>query len=239
LWKGATYFGGADPIQPLNQWGTPTPGRRPIDAAFPEYHYLVCETQATNASEFQKMFFQAWKANQSFALNGLKVQPNAVVLAHVLRLWNAAHSASSTTILTQTDVNLGAASCADGPNMGGLFNPTPIAVPNFLPPYYLSQVASAVATLTSDDKDIVSGTNLVMHTGPRLSPPKTAAVSALAINSTSNTAATVAKVAGGTVVAAAAGIGIYAAAANLGYGYAAGKVLDKVIGGIKTFFRRL
>lgn len=105
-----------------DQWGAVLgAGTRPIDAAFSVYHELECEIasakqtigwgagaigpDAVMYAQFQLAFIAAWKSNQEYALNGLKAQPDWLVLLHTARLWNRAHApgqgvnitASSTT----------------------------------------------------------------------------------------------------------------------------------------------
>jgi hypothetical protein len=71
-------------------------GYRLIDSAFPVWHYMACAPVPTELASFNQAFSQAWKANAEYALNGLKAQEDAQVLLHAVRIWNRAHSSSST-----------------------------------------------------------------------------------------------------------------------------------------------
>ena len=74
---------------------------RPIDMAFAAFHQM--ELDATNplpgasfipsaVSQFNMAWQVAWRANQEFALNGLKVQDDYLILKHAIDLWNKAHA---------------------------------------------------------------------------------------------------------------------------------------------------
>jgi hypothetical protein len=56
--------------------------------------------------DFTKMFFQLWKSNREFQLNGLRAQPDWKVLQHAVTVWNKAHSASSTVTIAPSSVSL-------------------------------------------------------------------------------------------------------------------------------------
>lgn len=71
-------------------------GYRLIDSAFPVWHYMACAQVPPELASFNQAFSQAWKANAEYALNGLKAQEDAQVLLHTVRIWNRAHSSSST-----------------------------------------------------------------------------------------------------------------------------------------------
>jgi hypothetical protein len=78
-----------DGAQWATTWGTP----RQIDFAFPYYRWLECDVANAPSSvlPFVQAFFSAWKANASYALNGLQPAPDATVLAQVILLWNRAN----------------------------------------------------------------------------------------------------------------------------------------------------
>lgn len=74
-------------------------GQRLIDAALPHYAQLEKEVPAASdtsiLANFKHAFFTAWKANQEYAFNGLKTQPDWSVLTHAVRVWNKAHNDTS------------------------------------------------------------------------------------------------------------------------------------------------
>ena len=127
--------------------------QRPIDAMFPEYARLYQESTGS-ASDFQKAFFTAWKANKQYWINGRKGASDAQVLIQTLRLWNRAHMSTSSLSLASGNAS-----------------------------YISTLVAGAVALLSvgSDTQSsnnptdyLLSGNALHMNTGPlKARPPGT------------------------------------------------------------------
>lgn len=89
-WWYQTHNGGPSTAWLGAQFSTVWGVDRQIDFAFPVYRWLECDV--ANASDnllaFQRAFFSAWQANAAYALNGLQPQPDSVVLAHTILLWN-------------------------------------------------------------------------------------------------------------------------------------------------------
>lgn len=74
------------------------------DSALGDSSRVPAELRA--GSDFQKGFFSAWKANQAYALNGLKPQDDAACLVHFLNLWNASHAGDKQVTLDPGDATL-------------------------------------------------------------------------------------------------------------------------------------
>lgn len=109
-WKGAFYgirAQGADqsysgvPNPPSTDW-------RPIDNAFGQYGLIPpleqnITTQAPELAGLVAAFVAAWYANAEYALNGWQPKADSDVLAHTVRLWNAAHEANPYKLLAPDD----------------------------------------------------------------------------------------------------------------------------------------
>ena len=115
--------------------------QRPIDMIFPQYAELE-QPAPSPITDFHAAFVAAWKANQEYALNGLKVQDDSQVLFHMVRVWNRAHSQGTPFELSSSTVNS---------YEGSLVNDL-----------LYSNSAS------SDLNDYISGTSLVVYTGPAI-----------------------------------------------------------------------
>ena len=89
LWRGCLWHIPGTIDHPGNR------NQRTVDVAFPNYHLV--EGYASG-SPFEQAFFGAWKSNAEYALNGLKTQTDALVLIHLLRMWNRAHNGPATVI---------------------------------------------------------------------------------------------------------------------------------------------
>lgn len=77
---------------------------RPIDMIFPQFAELG-QPAPSVLSGFHAAFVAAWKANQEYALNGLKVQDDAQVLLHMVRVWNRSHSQGTPFELSSSTIN--------------------------------------------------------------------------------------------------------------------------------------
>jgi hypothetical protein len=162
---------------------------------------------AVNLADFQNMFFQAWKANQEYALNGLTPQSDALVLLTTIHAWNRAHPIT-------------APYAADGSNpqcFQLVANPNAGAVP-----YEANLVSEAIASGGLQQGDAVGSTALNISVAPRSN------VSFVGGGLSTGQIA-IAAVAGATV-AGILGVGIYATVANVSLGYAGGKLLDALFG---------
>jgi hypothetical protein len=99
-WKGARY-GNAFTSNPASA------ADRVIDYGFDAYRTIEFYQQGLSAivqpdgttvggggspQGFLQAFATAWKANAEYSLNGLKAQDDALVLVHLVRLWNRAHT---------------------------------------------------------------------------------------------------------------------------------------------------
>jgi uncharacterized membrane protein len=51
--------------------------------------------------DFIKAYFNAWKSNKEYLLNGWKCQPDEQVLLHTVRMWNKAHSPGTLFLIDQ------------------------------------------------------------------------------------------------------------------------------------------
>lgn len=189
---------------------------RPIDAAFHFWRYLECRmaqvaqgqnpygftgSAAQAVLDFERAFFQAWKANQEYALNGLKPQSTGQVLVNLLRLWNRAHLGAAVTI-GQVDMQPFQGDC-----------------PGALQPLYLNYVTEALQYIQSTDAGLTDGNgNLFLNYGSGLPgkfvvPPP---------DSTASTSSATGKKA---VVGAVAVGGLGAAALGV-YSYLTGKTIE-------------
>lgn len=77
------------------KWST-SDGGRAIDRAFGAYWRLECENKNSlpgMMGDFQRAFFEAWKMNQAYALNGRKPAEDWRVFAQTVRMWNNSHDA--------------------------------------------------------------------------------------------------------------------------------------------------
>lgn len=98
--------------QGTNPAGTDT-NARPIDNAFPNYAAIMEENGGfgqldtsswpsdwvTSLQGFVAALQAAWRANASYALNGLKPQEDWAVLVHLLRMWNRSHEGPSYSLV--------------------------------------------------------------------------------------------------------------------------------------------
>lgn len=127
-------------------WG---PATRPIDVLFPDYAVVTAPVPSNVAifgyGPFHNAFISAWKANQEYAINGLKPQDDTSVLLHLLRIWNRAHT----------------------PGAGFYLN-------SAAPVFESSIVTSALYSNNqkTDLNNFISGTSLQIYTGPQKTFPK-------------------------------------------------------------------
>ena len=112
-------------------------GVRAVDYAFPNYARVASDVAG---GDFQKAFFAAWKGNAEYALNGLKPQPDAQVLVHMLRLWNKSHAGPTIPM-----------SPLDGSYLGTL-------------------ISQGVQSLQANDTGMTDGTTLLVNSGAVLNP---------------------------------------------------------------------
>ena len=215
---------------------------RPIDAAFTYWRYLECRMDQVQRGEsqlglsgndqammldFERAFFQAWKANEEYALNGLQPQDPGQVLINLVRLWNMAHNGPSITI-----------SQVDCPAFQG-------GCPDPLTPLYMNYVASAMSYLQNTDQALTDGNgNLVVNFGTRKNVPARISFTnrhgginpvllQAGVSAAPSGMSTGAKIAVGTAVVVggtAAGIGIYALIKHQAYSTVA-KALWRNTGG--------
>lgn len=103
------HYGGVTwSIPPLSIGANGLVNPRPIDIAFPNYAWVERGATAQpghppvalfiSGSPFLQGFASAWCANAEYALNGLKAQDDAQVLAQFLRIWNRAHVGAPVTM---------------------------------------------------------------------------------------------------------------------------------------------
>jgi len=229
---------GAKVTAPKFQWKSANwetyAGYRPIDMAFPDFHYLVCQSVIAPLADFATAFTQAWIANQEYAINGLKPQDDWQVLAHFVRIWNRAHSAASFY-----DLGPAAKPVIDVPYQGvsGLVG----SCPANLPPLYQTLVQSLLNSTAASDPILSNGgTTVRVHTGPVIKPPKVLAFHLGPPPAPSPLATTGGKIAIGTVgvvAIAAAGGSLYAFLTNQAIGYFWGKLFDGAVDGVKGLFQ--
>jgi hypothetical protein len=206
LWKGCRWNGPGTVDHP-------TSGNvRLVDIAFP--NYAAVEGYENSSGELNRAYVAAWKANQEYALNGLR-QPgsDAQVLITLIRLWNRSHG-GPTWVLEQQNI-------ADGGD-------------------YLSSLVTAAVSLLGNDP-IRSGSGLVINTGPIIQPKRTISFRVHLANDSATAPSppmsTGAKVAvGGAAVGAAALLGT--AAFALAKGQAVDVVLKHAWGHVKGWFRK-
>lgn len=152
---------------PSYDWGS-YPRQRLIDNAFPDYHYLNCETTIAGLADFQNAFRQAWTANKEYELNGLKSQPDYKVLDNLLRVWNRAHADA-----TFLDVPPASKPWVAQPAQSGnpaSFSPTLSGwggCPANLPPLFQTLIEALLADPSASTPQ--SGNSIRIHTGARQS----------------------------------------------------------------------
>ena len=226
-------------------------GYRPIDAAFQAYNHLEADFGFPFGGKFQPLpyilnefnmaWISAWKANAAYALNGLKPQDDGAVLMRLLRTWNQAHEDSSVFLLAPVPVT---------PIQAVLpvVNPYNPATTTFRPPFttYLEMIANKI-TASTNDPSLVRDGKLLIHTGPRKTPPVASvggggtqpyyggggdkgSTTPTAGGSGSSAAATVAKTAGGVGLVTVLGIGAFALVKHVAFAKAAEKLYDASIG---------
>jgi hypothetical protein len=228
-----------NPNGPKTYW-TSYGNSRLIDNAFPDYHYLACQTVPKGLEAFAQAFTQAWIANKEYALNGLKVQPDWQVLRTLLGIWNRAHNGSS-----YVDIAHVAKPSVTEPTFADISNPSkptfdttwgPIC-PSNLPALFLTLVDGVIGHATTGDPvfanfynastntlRIHTGPTLVvkkviaLHLGPSASAAKTPLASVIAAFQALPFPAQVAVVAGGAAATTAAGGSIYALATRQSVG---------------------
>jgi hypothetical protein len=161
------------------------PWWRPIDAAFPVYHQIECDEAwpmggmnpiPQRLAEFNIYWLYAWRANAAYALNGLKPQPDAIVLLHALRTWNASHEKGSTFALVPQagtpvppEYNNGFAGGGGLINFGCPPKPWPFTS-------YAQMVAGDANNAASDFDRTPDKKALIVHTGDPIAftaPPPT------------------------------------------------------------------
>jgi hypothetical protein len=174
---------------------------RPIDVLFPEYAQIEAPAPP-GLGDFHSAFFSAWKANQEYALNGLKPQDDTTVLLHVIRIWNRSHSPSSTFNLSSSTA---------------MYEGT------------LVDEALYSNDLTSDLDSYINGTSLIVYIGPQLSfPVASAGALGPAMATGTKVALSVAIVSG----AASLGVGTWAFVTKQGYTEAWSRVWDRTGGSL-------
>jgi hypothetical protein len=230
-WFDSSLYGWSG-IPGYGQWsgGIPGFGYRLIDVAFPAYNTISCSLQTpagTFAGDFLRHFFSAWKANQEYALNGLKAQPDWQVLAHAIRLWNMAHAPGTPFLMAPSPLALAVdPACSD-----------------FTVGYEHMLVTDVVNNIKGDSLVPIQNGNLVVNTGPLIPPPQASNVTLPGAPAKSTVGATAVKVAAGTGVAVLGGIGLVALAKGWAFGktveWAWGKTGGKVVGAVKREMRKL
>lgn len=167
---------------------------------------------STSLNDFQNMFFQAWKANQEYALNGLTPQPDSTVLLTTIHAWNRAHPITSPYNADGSNpqcFKLEAASMPSG-GWGAV-------------PYEMTLVNDVLAGGGLQPNDVANGNALNISVAPRTS------ISFVGGGGPSTGQIVTAAVAG-AAVASILGVGAYATIANVSLGYAAGKAFDALFG---------
>ena len=193
-------------------------GKRPVDQAFYEYgvsvyRHLECEqaavamvpndgTPGAAFAQFQRAFFNAWKANREFGLNGISQRADYEVLQQLVILWNNAHSSSQTYTLS--------------PSYAAIMSPTDsCTVP--MTPYEAIILGKSAGSMSAG---ALKGGNIVINAGPpkanavklKISPilaSKGAKLGARSTAATASSSSTLANV--GIGAAAVAGAGLAAA----------------------------
>lgn len=202
---------------------------RLIDSAFPDFHYLACQTVPQGLEDFTAAFTQAWIANKEYEFNGLKSQPDWQVLRTLIGIWNRAHDGS-----TYIDVAYQAKPSIREPVFASIADPSkPVfdttwgpSCPGGLPALFLTLVDGVIGHGSTSDPVFQSFYNastntLRIHTGPAKVVRK---VIPLVLGIKGGSAAkftpgqVVAMTALGTVAAVAAGGSIYALATHQGVG---------------------
>jgi len=188
-WMGAEF---------ATTWGI---GRQ-VDFAFPVYHWIECDVQNAPAElmSFYQAFFEAWKANAAYALNGLQPQPDTSVLAHTCLLWNRANPSGTPYTITPVQVLGG-----ETPNVG-----VPCSSPQLGMTYAQTLVQSIIDNpvngLGVNGSVVINLPTMITNPVPPIVPVTPPA------STTKSTAATVAL---GTAAVAAVGAGSLYAYATL------------------------
>jgi hypothetical protein len=151
---------------PMASWGGYSTTRL-IDSAFPDAHYLACQSVPGALASFNAAFLAAWTANKEYELNGLKSQPDWQVLQHLATVWNRAHSNASTY-----DVTYVAKPYLQGVSLDPATGKIDGPCPSNLPPYVATLISDLVSNLSSNDPLLSAQGALRLHTGPLVTPPK-------------------------------------------------------------------
>lgn len=226
LWSGS-----ANAAAVPYSWAPAAFGFRFIDVAFPDYHYLNCETTIPGLKDFQTAFRTAWMANQEYALNGIKPQDNYVILDNLVRVWNRSHDSSS-----YVDVAPAYKTVIKPPNVASLTWPCPANIP----PLFQTAISDLFSQSSPQTQQSLINGKLRINTGallpvkrhlniPRIATvaPSTSAAAAAPTTGLS-TGGKVAITAGAVTAASAIGIGIFAWASGETFKWALDKTWKKV-----------
>lgn len=212
---------------PKNDWGS-YPNTRMIDNAFPDYHFLACQGTIAGLESFSQVFTQAWIANQEYALNGLKAQPDWAVLSNVVRVWNRAHASTSTVDVAPVSKPYVAQPL---PKQGGGWT----GCPGGLPPFFQTAVSDLIANADTSTPVVNNGAAIRINTGAQKTPPKVINLHLgppPATSASSSGLSTGTKVAIGAGVVGAAGVGLWAAIGQPMTLAAAQAALSRLVGRI-------
>ena len=218
-WSGSTSG-------PLYVWTT-YPDRRMIDMAFADWHYLACETVLGGLGDFQAAFKQAWIANQEFALNGLKPQPDAAVLDNLLRVWNRAHDSGTYLDVAPASKPFVQTPSPDGRGGWG-------GCPPNLPPLFQTVIAMLIANPQSSTPIVGNAIrintgarkkHITIHLGPLAPAPGGTAPAAPGLSTGAKVAL---GVGGAAVVLGGAWLGLGRPLTVAALQHAVGRVVDKL-----------
>jgi hypothetical protein len=142
-------------------WQSGAGGYRFIDIAFPDWHYLACQSVISGLADFQTAFSAAWVANKEYELNGIKSQPDYVVLDNMIRVWNRAHSASSyVDVAYAPKGNLGV------PYYDRYTGISSWACPSGLPPLFQTAIQDLLGNSSPQTASYIVGAKIRINTGP-------------------------------------------------------------------------
>jgi hypothetical protein len=194
-------------------------------------------TIKSTVTDFQKAFFAAWKTNQEYALNGFTPQDDAVVLLHLLSVWNAAHMVGAAKLVTQKGQRADLSSGAQ-PSY-------PIPCNDGQPKYYESLIQDALHVVGPQNSAYFSSSpatataqqlqGLVLHGGDIHTVPVVPGV--LGNAPATPTAGRVAAVAAASAGVAVLGAFAYSQVTGVALGTIAGRVLQAVKSPFVKFLR--
>lgn len=211
-WAGA-------PRGSLDNW-VGSPNYRLVDSAWPMWHYMM-SAPVKVPQDFWQAFLTAWKANQEFALNGLKPQSDAQVLIALARVWNRSHSSSLTY-----DITYAPTTPYSTPTLSQIASGQ-FTFPSNATPYLNTIMQDLLSTISTTDPLLAdkgngpgaTATAIRINIGPQLTPPIALAgttIQTSAPASSATGAKTFAELVGGLTLA------------GVVYGYVVGRGVDYV-----------